>query len=224
MTEVQSNKKKDEAKEKRRAELQAALDRLKPAALVRVWKTPAETVTALLMLRPDKRIHQLSMIAGVGVVFVGCVVGRLGAAIPLSDLLTLAILLGGLGGMTALYLGAEIATRLGRRLGGNGHAVALRCALAWGVAPWSQATLVVGGSVLALRGRETFAAWPTGLAAALLVFLGLAALGSIAWSVRGLLLTIAVVHDFDRRPAVWTLVGTATALGSLAAASALLLM
>ncbi|MEQ8768457.1 MAG: Yip1 family protein [Planctomycetota bacterium] len=204
MSEVDSAR--DAALEERRARLQAALDDLKPAALFRIWTHPARTVRALLQLRPERRLHQLSMTSGIGLVFVVCTVGGLGRDVRFSDLLTLIILMGGLCGMTALYAGAEIASRIGRKLGGHGDAIAMRCALGWGAAPWAESSLVLAGLTFAALGRGTFAQPPGSVPA---VVVSIAAGLLLAWSIRTWRITIAEAHGITRGAAGLTLLATA---------------
>ncbi len=120
-----------------------------------IWTQPRATVRHLVETDPDYMVLVLASLGGVAQVLDRASTRNLGDRLPLWGILLLALLVGPLGGIASLYIGAALAHWTGRWLGGVAPVAHLRTAGAWANVPnaWG---LLLWVAAIALIGQEMF--------------------------------------------------------------------
>jgi hypothetical protein len=168
---------------------------------VSMWTRPRETVRHLLVEGQDGRMLVLASLAGIAQVL-GRASGRdAGDHMEFSTILLLALALGPLAGLGALYFWSWLTAWTGRVLDGVGDAESIRIPMAWAGLP-TAAGLAIWAIVLALLGPELFTAETPRLdanpalgSAFLVLMLGWVVLG--VWSVVLMAKGVAEVQGYD---------------------------
>jgi hypothetical protein len=118
---------------------------------VSMWTQPRETLRQLALEGQDGRMLLVVTLAGVAHVLSRASGRNMGDAMSLSNILLLAVVLGPISGLGALYFWSWLTARTGRWLGGAADAEALRMPIAWGGLPtaaglglWLVAVLLLG--------------------------------------------------------------------------------
>lgn len=165
-----------------------------------MWTQPRETVRQLVLAGHDGRVLLLASLAGIAEVLARASSRNMGDSFAFSNILVLAVLLGPVAGLGALYFWSWLTARTGRWLGGVADADALRVPIAWGGLP-AAASLALWAVAIVLLGPDLFTAQTPRVDAnpALGLFLMLVAVGWIVlgiWSVVLLAKGVAEVQGF----------------------------
>jgi hypothetical protein len=122
-----------------------------------MWTQPRNTVRQLMLEGEDGRVLLLAGLAGVAQVLERAAGRNMGDAVPLSNILLAAILMGVPAGLGGLYFWSWLTARIGRWLGGAADADALRVPIAWGTLP-AAAGVAVWVVAILLLGPDLFTA------------------------------------------------------------------
>lgn len=165
-----------------------------------IWTSPRVTVRRIIAVNPDMHVLLLACLAGIGNTLNRASTRNAGDEMPLLVILLLSVVLGPLGGLFSLYVGAALLRLTGRWIGGTGIAHHLRTAMAWAYVP-SVAALVLWVPLILLLGDDMFTEATPRLDAQPLLwipFLAMVLVGMVAgfWTLVLLCNTIAEVQGF----------------------------
>lgn len=166
-----------------------------------MWLRPRETTREILDTDPARLVIALAMFGGVLNALAHASVASLGDELSVPMIFALAIPVGMVAGVIALYLGAALIRWTGSWLGGQASAGEVRAALAWGHLPVYFAA-VLWLPYLGFFGNEIFMSEMPSVQARpwlLLVLLNLAVLekGLAVWGLVTLVLAVAEAHRFS---------------------------
>lgn len=166
-----------------------------------MWLHPRATTREILDTDPARLVISLAMFGGVLNALDHASVASLGEELSVPMIFALAIPVGMVAGVIALYLGAALIRWTGSWLGGQASAGEVRAALAWGHLPVYFAA-VLWLPYLGFFGNEIFMSEMPSVQARpwlLLVLLNLAVLekGLVVWGLVTLVLAVAEAHRFS---------------------------
>ncbi|MCH7797740.1 MAG: YIP1 family protein [Planctomycetes bacterium] len=166
-----------------------------------MWLHPRATTREILDTDPARLVIALAMFGGVLNALDHASVASLGEELSVPMIFALAIPVGMVAGVIALYLGAALIRWTGSWLGGQASAGEVRAALAWGHLPVYFAA-VLWLPYLGFFGNEIFMSEMPSVQARpwlLLVLLNLAVLekGLVVWGLVTLVLAVAEAHRFS---------------------------
>ena len=166
-----------------------------------MWLHPRATTREILDTDPARLVIALAMFGGVLNALDHASVASLGEELSVPMIFALAIPVGMVAGVIALYLGAALIRWTGSWLGGQASAGEVRAALAWGHLPVYFAA-VLWLPYLGFFGNEIFMSEMPSVQARpwlLLVLLNLAVLekGLVVWGLVTLVLAGAEAHRFS---------------------------
>ena len=166
-----------------------------------MWLHPRATTREILDTDPARLVIALAMFGGVLNALDHASVASLGDELSVPMIFALAIPVGMVAGVIALYLGAALIRWTGSWLGGQASAGEVRAALAWGHLPVYFAA-VLWLPYLGFFGNEIFMSEMPSVQARpwlLLVLLNLAVLekGLVVWGLVTLVLAVAEAHRFS---------------------------
>lgn len=175
-----------------------------------MWLHPRATVRHLVETRPQYGVLLLTVLGGIAQSLDRMSGRNAGDSMALPAVLVLAVVLGPIGGVIGLYVGAWLVSVTGRWIGGEAEPEPIRTALAWGNLP-NVAGLLLWLPALALVGREMFTESTPVLEAQpwLAIFflpLGLAWVVLGVWSLVLLLQGLGEVQQFSAWRALGNLV------------------
>lgn len=172
----------------------------------KIWIKPRETIREIINYNPDYLVIPLAIIAGLG----RALDRTWMSMIDSYDLYfgVFLVLVGGpLAGVVSIYIGGELFSWIGKRLGGNGSAKEVRTALAWATIPWVLVLVIdifqmviikIFYSSNPLRYRAVIESSPTGLLPTIygagLIVIGLA---TGVWLLVLLIKCVAEAHKFS---------------------------
>jgi hypothetical protein len=104
-----------------------------------IWTRPRATIRAIVDTDPTYRVLALTSASGIVGALNNAAQRNAGDRLPVSAILGMAIVVGPIGGLIGLYVGAWFLGLSGRWLGGRADSEDIRSALAWSAVP----TLVV---------------------------------------------------------------------------------
>ncbi|MDA8021017.1 MAG: YIP1 family protein [Thermoanaerobaculia bacterium] len=122
-----------------------------------VWIRPRETVRWLTATNPELHVVLLACIAGIGSSLDRASLRNVGDTTPVPVIVTIACLVGPLGGLITLWAGSHLIRLSGSWIGGVGNRVHIKTAMAWALVP-AIAALPLWIPQLALFGSEMFTA------------------------------------------------------------------
>ena len=166
-----------------------------------MWLHPRATTREILDTDPARLVIALAMFGGVLNALAHASVASLGDELSVPMIFALAIPVGMVAGVIALYLGAALIRWTGSWLGGQASAGEVRAALAWGHLPVYFAA-VLWLPYLGFFGNEIFMSEMPSVQARpwlVLVLLNLAVLekGLAVWGLVTLVLAVAEAHRFS---------------------------
>jgi len=184
-----------------------------------MWLHPRATTRQILDTDPARLVIVLAMFGGVLNALDRASLKSLGDDLPVPMIFALAIPVGMIGGLIALYLGGALIRWTGSRLGGQASAVQVRAALAWGHVPVYWAGLL-WLPYLGFFGDEIFMSEMPSVEARpwlLLVLVNLAVLemGLGIWGLVTLVLAVAEAHRFSGWRSLGSIVLAMLVLGAV---------
>jgi hypothetical protein len=166
-----------------------------------MWTKPRETIRQIIETDPDHLATVVAALTGIATTLDRASSRNAGDTMPFAGVLGMVVVIGAVGGVIGVRVGAVLVEWTGNWLGGRGIREHIRAALAWGSVPtvW---TLVPWAILLVIVGGELFTAETPyldehlGLALLSLVPL-LAAFVMAIWSPFVLVKAIAEVQGFS---------------------------
>jgi len=120
-----------------------------------IWTKPRATIQQIVETDPEKHVLALAAVAGVSSMLDRASIRNAGDEVNLGVILAAALLIGPLGGVIGLYLGAVLLRWTGRWIGGQGSTLNIRAAIAWACVPVVPAVLLWIPELL-LAGSDLF--------------------------------------------------------------------
>lgn len=157
-----------------------------------MWLHPRRTVRHLVDQRPGYGVLLLTALGGIAQSLDNMTRRNAGDSMALPVVLLLALILGPIGGLIGLYVGAWLISTTGRWIGGAAAPAPIRTALAWGNLP-TAAGLLLWLPALALIGREMFTESTPSLEAQPWLAVFFLPLG-LAWVVLGVWSLVLLLH------------------------------
>ncbi|MGM7703503.1 YIP1 family protein [Pseudalkalibacillus sp. Hm43] len=124
-------------------------------AFLTIWTSPRKTIRRILDTGSTKYIYLLAVIAGITSTLNRAAGTGMGDDTPLLPILFLAIILGPIGGIISIHLGAILIHWTGKWIGGAGSKREIRIAYAWAYVP-TILSLIIWIIELFIFGREMF--------------------------------------------------------------------
>jgi hypothetical protein len=120
-----------------------------------VWTKPRATIRQVIETNPRHMVHLLMVTGGVVEAFTRAAMRNAGDTMSLGEIILVYSLVGAVGGVLTLYVGAWLLRTVGLWLGGHGAPSHVRAALAWSQVPavWAIGLMVIE---LALYGDQMF--------------------------------------------------------------------
>jgi hypothetical protein len=179
-----------------------------------IWTRPRATIRGIVDRAPTYAVVPITIATGVlQALSILASTGQVGQRLSVWSILAIAAVVGPIGGMLCLYLGAWLVGVSCRAIGGVANLRNVRAALAWSMVP-TLGTIPLWLARLAVFGKKAFAAelpsfdeqfWQRIL---LLLLLAAAELILDIWSLAILLLTLAEVEGLS----VWKSLGCLLAI------------
>jgi hypothetical protein len=166
-----------------------------------IWTRPRATIRGIIETDPTYRVIALTSASGIVGALNNAAQRNAGDRLPLSAILGMAIVLGPIGGLIGLYIGAWFVGLSGRWLGGRADSEEVRAALAWSAAP-TLVVIPIWIIQLAVFGHEMFTSATPSVEAnpALYILVITTAVAEFAlaiWSFVILLKTLGEVQGFS---------------------------
>ncbi|MBN1659069.1 MAG: YIP1 family protein [Anaerolineae bacterium] len=178
-----------------------------------IWIWPRRTIRQIVDVNPRYGFLPLVVLAGWARAIDTSSSRSAGDTMSLGGILATVAILGPVGWLIGVYVGAAFLRFIGARLGGEAESEEVRAALAWSALP-SVTMLPVFALLVAVLGLELFQSDMPSVETNLLFALGLAGAGLLAlvaslWQIVLNVLTIAEVHRFSiwRSLTTWLVFG-----------------
>ena len=123
--------------------------------LLTVWTRPRATIRGIVDTEPTRWVMPLALTSGIVQTLNNATQRNAGDTLPLGAILGMVLVLGPIGGVVSLYLGAFFIGLSCRWLGGRANSTEVRAALAWCGVP-TLATIPIWLLQLGIFGREMF--------------------------------------------------------------------
>jgi len=120
-----------------------------------IWFKPRKTIQQIVDTNPEQMVLMLAGLSGISQVLSRASMRNAGDTVGLSTILSLAIILGPIGGIISLYISSALLKWTGKWIGGRATVVKIRAANAWASLP-SVVALIFWFPQLAVFGREIF--------------------------------------------------------------------
>jgi hypothetical protein len=165
------------------------------------WTRPRATIRGIVHTDPTLWVTPLALASGIVQTLNNATQRNAGDTLPLGAILGLALVLGPIGGLLSLYIGAFFVGLSCRWLGGRANSTEVRAALAWCSVP-TLATIPIWLLQLGIFGREMFTTEMPSVAANPLLSILVLAIGIIEvvlgiWSFVILLKMLGEVEGFS---------------------------
>lgn len=128
---------------------------LSPTPFKTIWLAPRQTVRRIVDFNPALHVFALIAIAGINRSLDRASGKNMGDKLPLAAILSLALLVGSLGGLFSMWVYSHLIRLSGRLLGGVASREQIKAAMAWAAVP-SVAASVLWIPKLLLFGDELF--------------------------------------------------------------------
>jgi hypothetical protein len=129
-----------------------AMPRLNP--WLSMWTKPRETIRQIIETDPEHLTAVVAALSGIATTLDRASSRDFGDRMPLAAVLGMAVIVGAVGGVIGVRLGAVLVEFTGNWLGGRGIREHIRAALAWGsvptawmLVPWAIVLLIAGGDL-----------------------------------------------------------------------------
>ncbi len=169
--------------------------------LLTTWTRPRATIRGIVHTDPTLWVTPLALASGIVQTLNNATQRNAGDTLPLGAILGMALVLGPIGGLLSLYIGAFFVGLSCRWLGGRADSTEVRAALAWCSVP-TLATIPIWLLQLGIFGREMFTTEMPSVAANPLLSILVLAIGIIEvvlgiWSFVILLKMLGEVEGFS---------------------------
>ena len=120
-----------------------------------IWLHPRKTIRQIVDRNPTYHVITLACLAGIGQSLDRASLRDAGDSMPVMAVIGICIVVGPLGGLLGLWIGALCVRVAGRMIGGTADPEQMRAAIAWAYVP-TVAALVLWAPQLALFGSDMF--------------------------------------------------------------------
>lgn len=116
-----------------------------------IWLSPRRTVRQIISTDPTLHVVLLACLSGIGETLDRASMRDLGDRLPLPAIIAVAVLLGPIGGLIGVWIGAWLVAVTGKWMGGKGTSETVRTALTWASIPSIVASILWIPQLLLLR-------------------------------------------------------------------------